>query len=193
MMNEVERMLLDLKDTSELMVDLAYSSLLYNNTEIAEEVISLESSMDEISAQIQDKIVNLGKENPDLIAKFSVILRLQMAAENIANSAASIADVVLRGLGNHPVIQMSIQESEVTIEKATISEDSVLAGKMIGDTRLGTILGMYIIVIKRGNQYIYGPDKYTRMEIGDVLIAKGPDESADEFIDIVTGKQKEIE
>ena len=191
-MNEIEKMLLELKDTSEFMVDLAYSSLLYNNTEIAEEVIFLEGKMDEISAGIQDKIVNLGRENPDEIAKFSVILRMQMAAEEIANAAASIADVVLRGLGDHPVIQMSIQESEVTIEKATVSEDSVLAGKTLGDVRFGSISGMYIIAIKRNNQFLYWPDKYTRIDAGDILIAKGPDESADYFVDVATGKEKKL-
>ena len=191
-MNEIENMLLELKDTSEFMVDLAYSSLLYNNTEIAEEVIFLEGRMDEISAGIQERAVKIGRDNPDEIDKIFVILKLQMAAEEIANAAASIADVVLRGLGDHPVIQMSIQESEVTIEKATVAEDSPLADKTLGDVRFGSISGMYIIAIKRGNRFIYGPDKYTRILTGDILIAKGPDESADYFIDIATGKQKEL-
>ena len=110
-MNKVESMLLELKDTSEFMVDLAYSSLLYNNVEIAEEVIFLEGKMDELCIQIQQYIENVGREHPEEIAKFSFVLRLQMAIEDIANAAASIADVVLRGLGEHPVIQMSIQES----------------------------------------------------------------------------------
>ena len=55
MMNKIETMLLELKDTSEFMVDLAYSSLLYNNSEIAEEVIFLEGRMDELGAAIQEQ------------------------------------------------------------------------------------------------------------------------------------------
>ena len=125
-MNKVESMLLELKDTSEFMVDLAYSSLLYNTVEIAEEVIFLEGKMDELCIQIQQYIENIGREHPEEIAKFSVVLRLQMAIEDIAHAAASIADVVLRGPGEHPVIQMSIQESEATIEMATVSEKSIL-------------------------------------------------------------------
>lgn len=192
MMNKIESMLIELKDTSEFMVDLAYSSLLYNNTEIAEEVIFLEGRMDELGADIQEQLLNVAKDNPDVVAKFSVILRLQMAAEEIANAAASIADVVLRGLGEHPVIQMSIQESEVTIERATVSDDSILVGKTFGDIRLGSISGMYVIAIKRGNQFIYGPNKFTVINAGDVLIARGPDESADYFMDLATGKAKKF-
>ena len=192
MMNKIETMLLELKDTSEFMVDLAYSSLLYNNSEIAEEVIFLEGRMDELGAAIQEQLLNVAKDNPDVVAKFSVILRLQMAAEEIANAATSIADVVLRGLGEHPVIQMSIQESEVTIERATVSDDSILVGKKFGDIRLGSISGMYVIAIKRGNQFIYGPDKFTTINAGDVLIARGPEESADYFMDLATGEAREF-
>ena len=119
-MNRIESMLLELKDTSEYMIDLAYSSLLYNNTDLAEEVEFLERKMDDLSDDIQEAIVNLGKQQPEEIARFSVILRLQMAIEDIANAAASIADVVLRGLGNHPVIQMSIQEPEVFRVRAPV-------------------------------------------------------------------------
>ena len=137
-------------------------------------------------------MLNVAKDNADVVAKFSVILRLQMAAEEIANAAASIADVVLRGLGEHPVIQMSIQESEVTIERATVSDDSILVGKKFGDIRLGSISGMYVIAIKRGNQFIYGPDKFTTINAGDVLIARGPEESADYFMDLATGEAREF-
>ncbi len=192
MMNKIETMLLELKDTSEFMVDLAYSSLLYNNSEIAEEVIFLEGRMDELGAEIQEQLLNVAKDKPDVVAKFSVILRLQMAAEEIANAAASIADVVLRGLGEHPVIQMSIQESEVTIERATVSERSILVGKTFGEIRLGSISGMYVLAIKRGNQFIYGPNKFTVINAGDVLIARGPEESADYFIDLATGEAREF-
>ena len=191
-MNKVESMLLELKDTSEFMVDLAYSSLLYNNVEIAEEVIFLEGKMDELSIQIQQYIENIGREHPEEIAKFSFVLRLQMAIEDIANAAASIADVVLRGLGEHPVIQMSIQESEATIEMATVSEESILVGKTLGQLALGSHTGMYIIAIKRGSQYIYGPSRETVIEAGDVLIAKGPEESADFFLDLAEGKETEL-
>ena len=191
-MNKVESMLLELKDTSEFMVDLAYSSLLYNNTEIAEEVIFLEGKMDELSIQIQQYIENVGREHPEEVAKFTFVLRLQMAIEDIANAAASIADVVLRGLGEHPVISMSIQESEATIEMATVSENSILVGKTLGELALGSHTGMYIIAIKRGSQYIYGPSRETVILAGDSLIAKGPEESADFFLDLAEGLETEI-
>lgn len=191
-MNKIESMLLELKDTSEFMIDLAYSSLLYNNSEIAEEVEFLEKKMDELSADIQEAIVNLGMQQPQEIARFSVILRLQMAIEDIANAAASIADVVLRGLGDHPVIQMSIQESDVTIEKAEIAPNSILKDKSLGELRLGSHCGMYVIAIKRGDMFIYNPGRDEVLREGDMLIANGPDDAADFFIGLADGSEKEL-
>ena len=191
-MNKVESMLLELKDTSEFMVDLAYSSLLYNNTEIAEEVIFLEGKMDELSIQIQQYIENIGREHPEEIAKFSFVLRLQMAIEDIANAAASIADVVIRGLGDHPVIQMSIQESDVTIEKVVIDEKSIMNGRSLADLRLGSHCGMFVIAIKREGKFIYNPGRDEVLRAGDLLIAKGPDDAADFFIGLADGSETEL-
>lgn len=189
-MNRIENMLLDLKNTSELMIDLAYSSLLFNSNEIAEEVVFLEEKMDELSAEIQEAIVNYGKESTEDLAKLMIILRLQMAIEDIANAAASIADVVLRGLGDQPVIQMSIQESEVVIDRAIVTSDSQLNGKTLGEVKLSSNCGMFIIAIKRGKQYIFGPGKDTRIQEGDVLIAKGPEDGVEWFKDFADGKEK---
>ena len=49
----VEEIVLEIKDKSELMVDLAYSSLLYDNTTIAKEVYDLEDLVDKLYQNIQ--------------------------------------------------------------------------------------------------------------------------------------------
>jgi len=184
----IESMLLDLKDTSELMIDLAYSSLLFNSNEIAEEVVFLEERMSEIGAEIQEEIVNYGTSSAD-IPKIAIIMRLQMAIEEIANAAASIADVVLRGIGDHPVLQMSIQESDVTINLAVVSEESQMNGRTLGDVKLSSNSGMFVIAVKRGKQYIYGPGKDSEMLAGDVLIAKGPEEGVEWFKAFAAGTE----
>lgn len=44
----VRETLIQMKDISELMIDLAYSSALFNNKELAEEVMALESKVDDL-------------------------------------------------------------------------------------------------------------------------------------------------
>jgi uncharacterized protein with PhoU and TrkA domain len=46
---------------------------------------------------------------------------------------------------------------------------------------------MCVIAIKRGRKYIYGPDKTTRVFLGDILFARGPQDGESCFRDIVTG------
>ncbi|MCK9323222.1 MAG: TrkA C-terminal domain-containing protein [Candidatus Methanomethylophilaceae archaeon] len=191
-MKALEVMLLELKDTSEFMVDLAYSSLLYNNMEIAEEVIFLSGTMEDLSSKIQDATVDLGKSNPEEVAKVVVITKLQTSIMYIAEAAKSIADVVLRGLGEHPVIAMSIKESETTISVAKVAQNSIMKGRTFGDIRLSTISGMFVIAIKRDRTYIFGPGRGTQIEEGDVLIAKGPEEGVGYFKDLADGTETEF-
>ncbi|NLL94881.1 MAG: potassium channel protein [Thermoplasmatales archaeon] len=192
MMGKIETMLLELKDTSEFMVDLAYTSLLFNNVEIAEEVMFLENQMDELGEKITEEIVSLGMEKPQEIARFVVMVRLQIAIENIADAAASIADIVLRGLADNPVLHMSIKDSEWTIEMATVSEGSIMAGKTFGELRLNSHTGMFVIAIRRGNSFIFGPDRHTRIEAGDSLIARGPEAGVGFFKGLADGSEREI-
>jgi uncharacterized protein with PhoU and TrkA domain len=189
-MNRLEELLLELKDTSEFMVDLAYSSLIYDNEEIAEEVIFLAGTMENLSLRIHESMIELGMSKPEEIARIVVLTRLQASIMLIADAAKSIADVVLRGLGKHPVLAMSIKESETTITIAKVAEDSVLSGKTFAETRLSTQCGMFVIAIKRDREYIFGPGRNTRMEAGDILIAKGPEEGLAWFKDFADGTDK---
>jgi len=189
-MNRLQELLLEMKNTSEFMVDLAYSSLIYDNAEIAEEVISLSVVMEDLSEKLQEHVINIGTTKPDEIARIVVAIRLQTSIMSIGEAAKSIADVVLRGLGKHPVLALSIKESETTVSLAKIEKDSVLKGKTFAETRLSTNCGMFVIVIKRDKEYIFGPGRNTVMEEGDILIAKGPANGVKTFKNFADGKDK---
>jgi uncharacterized protein with PhoU and TrkA domain len=186
-MDELDLMLLELKDTSELMIDLAYSSLLYNNREIAEEVFQMEEALDEMALEIQKKAIERAVKDADPDKAFAVI-RLAQSVEEISDAARQIADVVMRDNEPHPVIALSLQESESIISSATVLESSDLAGSTLGDTELANQCGMWVVAIKRGRKYIYGPDKTTRVYAGDLLFVRGPQDGASCFRDIATGE-----
>ena len=87
---------------------------------------------------------------------------------------------------------MSIQESDVTIEKVVIAPDSILKDRSLGDIRLGSHCGMYVIAIKRDGMFIYNPGRDEILREGDMLIANGPDDAADFFIGLADGTEREI-
>ena len=168
----VKDILVEMKDTSELMVDLAYSALLTNSKDIAEEVQELERKMDDLRYEIESLLL-LSARTPKDAADLSGILHVVVAAEDIADSAEEIADVVIRGVGDHPIYQKMLGEAEEQVIRERVGENSDLVGKTLGELRVSSRTGCYIRAIKRGSAWIYNPDKDTKIFEGDVLIAIG--------------------
>ncbi len=168
-----EDILVEMKDNSELMVDLAYSALLYNNSEIAEEIAELEEKLDRMNRFLQRKVTARVIETKD-INRALAFIRLGGSMELIADAAFEIANTVLRDVEPHPILKMSFHDSDAVITRMGISPDSILNGKTIGELRIAENTGMWIIALKRGNNWIYGPDKHTMLGAGDIIFATGP-------------------
>ncbi|RLE52030.1 MAG: potassium channel protein, partial [Candidatus Methanomethylicota archaeon] len=58
-LERIENLLLRLLDTSRTMIDLAYSSLLYNDRVFAEEVLRLEEEVDELHTEFELEVLRL--------------------------------------------------------------------------------------------------------------------------------------
>lgn len=181
--DEVDAMLLEMKDTSELMVDLAYTALLFDSKEIAHAVYDLEDRLDGLQHEIQRasvERVRTGGMTPD---RALVMMRLGQATEVVADSAQEIANVVLRDIPRHPVLEQSVEESDVTIACVDVAEGSRLAGRTLGDVRLASETGMQVVAIQREPEWVYGPGKHTTIEAGDRLFARGPVEGRETLQD----------
>ena len=91
-----EDIVLEIKDKSELMVDLAYSSVLYDNKTIAEEVYDLENLVDSLYQNLQRRSLEDVKNGKHSIDDALILMRIAHAGEQIADAAQEIADVELR-------------------------------------------------------------------------------------------------
>jgi uncharacterized protein with PhoU and TrkA domain len=188
-MEELEQRLLEVKDTSELMIDLAYSSLLYNNRDIAQEVLEMEDYIAELATSVQHEAIRRAMGDGD-VSKAFVTIRLVGSLVEICDAARGIADVVMKNVEPHPVIKMSIRESEVIIATANVAEGSDLADKALGESRLASQSGMWVVAIKRDRRYIYGPDETATVLAGDTLIVRGPKDGEEYFKDLASGKAR---
>jgi len=180
----VEKLVL-LKDTSELMIDLAYSSLLLNSRALAEEVEALENHTDNLHTDFELLVLSSGfkpKESKDFLG----LIRLGVVTEEIADAAMEIADVVLRGLEPHPILRTVIEEAEETVTRVTVSENSLLVGKKIREAQIQEETGMWVLVIRRG-KYWLRPRPDTVIKAGDILLASGYAEGETDFKTLASG------
>jgi len=189
---EAEELLLELKEKAELMVDLAYSSVIYDNKEIAKEVYELEDFVDNLNEELQKLAIKDAKAGELEVNEALAIIQLGACSEVIADAARDIADVELRDVELHPIIRESILESDEVLVKVKVGGESALKDKKLGDIKLASQTGMWIIAIKRGKKWIYGADRNTVIKENDILFAKGPREGLEHFIALAEGKEKEI-
>jgi len=187
----VKDILIEMKNLSELMVDLAYSALLFNSKDAAEEVKKLENKVNRLNYEIKKESLLAARSVEDA-ERLTALLEVGEAAETIANSAKDIADLVLKGIKPHPVFKMVMEESDEIIIRVTITEGSELSDKSLGELLLATRTGMRVIAIRRNESWIYGPDKNTIVACGDTLIAKG-NEAGAEFLDKLAKNEMKIE
>jgi len=171
-LTSIKDSLIDMKNLSELMVDLAYSAVLFNNEGVAEEVLKLENKVNSFNYEIKMQSLIAARSQEDA-EKLTVLLEIAEAAENIANSAKDIADLVIKGLKPHPVFKMVMEESEEIVSRTSIAKGSELSQKSLGELFLNTRTGMKIIAIRREDSWIYGPKRDTVLFEGDILIFKG--------------------
>jgi len=87
----LEDMVLEIKDKSELMIDLAYSSVLYDNRTIAEEVYDLENLVDELYQTIQKNSLESVQKGKLSVDDALTLMKLAHAGEQIADAAQEIA------------------------------------------------------------------------------------------------------
>ena len=178
--------LVELKDTSELMMDLAYSSLLLNSHELAEEVQELEEHVDELHTEFELLVLSSGfkrKESKDFLG----LIRLGVVTEKIADAAAEIAEVVLRGLEPHPVLKLVIEEAEETVTRVQVTRKSSLINKTLRAAQIPEETGMWVLSIRRGRKWIR-PKPDVAIKAGDVLIASGYAEGEEDLMKLASGE-----
>ena len=188
----VEDIVLEIKDKSELMIDLAYSSLIYDNTTIAKEVYDLEDMIDGLYKSLQRQTLEQVENKKLSVNDALTVLRLAEAAEQIADAAQEIADVELRDVELHPILKMSIRDSDVVFTRAQVKDNSILCNKTLGELKLASETGMMVIAMRHGDKWLYGPNKNSRIDSGDILFAKGPEDGEKHLIDLATSKTNEI-
>jgi uncharacterized protein with PhoU and TrkA domain len=172
--------LIEMKDLSELSVDLSYSSLIYQNEDVAHEVVYLEEKLDNLKFELKKWVLRSSAKLPEEMFKGLIaLLELSTAAENIADAAREIAEIVTEKMDLHPIFVEAMKETDEIILMVEVGERCELDGVALGEARVETNTGMHVMAIKRGNRWITKPGAGTRLTRGDLIVAKGTREGVD--------------
>ena len=188
----VSDLLVEMKNLSELMIDLAYSAALFNDKELAEDVIELESRIDTLAYLLDMEIMIAARDAKDAETLIGVST-VAAAADKISDAAADIAAIVTREIGIHPIIGEIFEKVEERLMKATVKEGSVIAGKQIVELDLAARMGVDIIAIRRNKDWMLDPDETERVLLGDILITRGAPMGIKEFKDLAEGRLTKLE
>lgn len=188
---EIVERFVELKDISELMIALAYSALVMNSKDLAEEVHALEEYVDKMHTDFELLVLSSKLDESDVRGTLGLI-RLGVAAEKISDAAAEIAEVILREIEPHPIIKIAIRDAEETIVYVRVSAKSPLVNKMLKEARIPEETGMWVLAIKRDNKCIR-PKPDTKIEAGDILIASGYSNGKEDLIKLASPESNHLD
>ncbi|MFN2594990.1 MAG: potassium channel family protein [Actinomycetota bacterium] len=182
--------LVEMKNSAEVAVGLAYSALLFNDQALAAEVASLESRSDALHDELESWVLRSAQEarDPDDLRG---LIRLAHASEMIFDSAREMTRPVENGEELHPVIAAALVESDEVGHETVVGQGSPADGHSIRDLSIETETGMFVLAVQRGRRWTYRPKPRFVLEAGDRVIAIGPPEGGDE-LDQMTGMQREL-
>jgi uncharacterized protein with PhoU and TrkA domain len=186
----VKDLLTEMKDISELIIDLAYSAVLFENDEIAEEVKYSEVRMDKLNYDIRIMAMMAARTKEDA-EQLAGILQVAQAAEKISNTAGDI--VLLLKDKNKPTISRILNRADEKIFRVRISSNSEACEKKIGDLKIESETGVRIIAIRRDDFWIYNPQSDVILQSKDWLIVRGSDEGYNDLDKFLKGKMKVLE
>lgn len=178
--HNVRELLTETKDVSDLIIDLAYASILYEDEELARQTRKLENRMDELMYEIR-ALVTISVRNYEDAESATGILQIADAAETISNAAGDLANLVLRDLEIHPVVKEALIAADEKIARIKVGKDSDLIGEELGDLEIPSRFAVWILAIKREDEWVISPEEKDTIEEKDTLIVRGPRDGIDKF------------
>ena len=186
----VKELIEEVKDLSELMLSLAYSSVFFESKDIAKEVMILYNDLEDLEEKLYLHLfaASRGKPSERLIS----VIDIAESSKMVGNAAKNLSEGVLQGRKMHPIIKDAIRESDESIVKCVVTDKSIMKNKTLSDLKIRTDVGIQIIAIKRESRWIFNPKKDTEIFKNDLLIGTGPRTGCKKLDKLAKGEVKKI-
>lgn len=165
-------MLAEAKDNSELMIDLAYAAVFFNDPGMADEVAHLEEHMNDLVQSMREVCI-LACRRPAEAESMASVLQLISAIEGIANTAIDITRIVTHRLGIPPELIADLSNAEEVSHRVWVRDDSHMVRRSLAALELPVAAGMRVMAIRRDRSWITDIDGDEILLPGDVLFVHG--------------------
>lgn len=172
-------LVVELKNSSEVAVGLAYSAILLRDRRLAAEVSVIEDKSDDLYHGLEGWVLRAAAELPEgEREELRGLLHLAAASERIVDSAQSMTRIIEDEEPPHPVVAQALAEADEIVCDAHVAPGSLVDGKSLSDLRLHTETGMEVLAIDRDGRWLYRPRASRVLLAGDRLVTIGPEEGA---------------
>ena len=131
----VKGLLVEAKDASELMIDLAYAAVFFNDEKLAAEVDRLEERMNEGLRRLR-RLAMLAARSPEDAEGMAGVLWLADAIEQIGDAATDIARVVAARLGIPDALRRDLRHADEMTARVRVRADAPAVGRSIRDLEI---------------------------------------------------------
>ncbi|TQQ83810.1 potassium channel family protein [Halonotius terrestris] len=186
----VKDLLVEMKDTAELMIDLAYSAVLHQSDALADEVIQLEHRMGILELRAQMSLL-MAARSPDDAEQLAPVLSIVTATDQISDAAGDIAKIVREEIGLPDAMRAALPEAVETLVRGVVDPDSDYAGRTLGDIDLESETGVRVIALRRGEDWLLNPGRETEITTDDIALLRGPESEMEGVYNELTGESYE--
>ncbi|ELY64154.1 potassium channel family protein [Natronococcus jeotgali] len=203
----VKDVLVEMKDTAELLIDLSYSAVLHRNEDLAREVLRLERRMDVLEMRARMGLL-MASRNPGDAEQLAPVLGIVAATGTISDAAGDIAKIVLEEMGLPEAMRAALPEAAGVLVRGVVDADSPYADRTLQDIDLESETGVRVIALRRGGRrlssddpsgsggagdedWLLNPGPTTTIAPDDVAFLRGPDAAIEGVYETLTGSPYE--
>ncbi len=169
----VKDLLVEMKNTAELLIDLSYSALLSADKQLAREVLALEERMDRLELRAGMSLL-MAARNPHDAERLAPVIGIVAATDAISDAAGDIAKIILDDIGVPPAIRTALPAAGQPLVRATVAADSTDAGKTLGALDLESSTGVRVVAVRTDDDWQLTPGPQTVLPAGAVILLRGP-------------------
>ncbi|WP_394740608.1 potassium channel family protein [Natronococcus roseus] len=187
----VKDVLVEMKDTAELLIDLSYSAVLHRNEDLAREVLRLERQMDVLEMRARMGLL-MASRNPSDAEQLAPVLGIVAATGTISDAAGDIAKIVLEEMGLPEAMRAALPEAAGVLVRGVVDANSSYADRTLESIDLESETGVRVIALRRGEEWLLNPGPTTAVAPDDVAFLRGPDTAIEEVYETLTGAAYEV-